>query len=1340
MHRRRRVEIRSMDPKQRTSLDALHCPRPIIVDAPRAYYPLISDEIPVRALIHQFHRNSRALHYIYTHTRAGSSARRPRCRHRRRCCTFQFDASMIFNLLSASDDGNFLRKTRWWRLLFCIHGSDAKRANIFNEVHIIVKAISICRCYNTRCLYVLYRDLRCAIFFLDACNVQAVREYERQLIHNVSENVKSDFIQFLIRTGYKDEPKVDRDGEPLLWRRSPLLLRGPEERIDQYAIRDLFKIYDRFDLNYRDETGFSHFHVACWSGCIDAVKQFLELGQDPNCIEQTTGNSPLHFALNKPTRHKEVAELLLRRGANPTLANAQGKTPLHLICDCSYDDDGLATLLFELVDEKHQPLQINARDESGCTPLHYVTGKKLAELLLRRGADPTSANAEGETPLHQIIPSARDKDLTKLYFEVIDEIGKTVQIDARDKSGWTPLHTALFCHEDKWTEILLERGANPNIAGPLRSTPLHFICKRHCDDGGLAEIFFKINDEKHQTVQVDAVDALGRTPLQWASVRGLTQRLLPTERRCSKQRCVHTPFASRKRIVYVQTDRWTQQFALYIYDLYISRESSSINSKSRFECAVCVCVRKCVCFTCRATCGAQAAASATTATMSTMIKLRINLTRRIREIREALVKRTRNIKKCTFQSSIIVSHTRPYIICARARVTCQIASDISNPASSLYLLPRQQQPQQQQEQERLQLHPILDRKSMAPSYGVNVFAGANERERKALLFYEIVHSVAPIKHGMSHFHVACMYGLKEVVERFLDLGQDPNVRVRRTQETPLHLACSFEAREVYELLLRRGANPNLLDNEKSTPLHIICLWDYEMIETWLRICDNHRNKFDLNVTNKSNWTPLKLALLFQRCPIATELLLRRGADPNYWDNDGWTALHIICREGVDVSLLALLFHVCEEVNQEVRVDAPGPGGRTALHLALSKKHIILAEYLLRNGANPMTANGQGKAALHLVCQSNYEDEFVESFFQICYEEDWALQLDAQDKQGRTPLHLALHSGTERAVEVLLRRGADPNLVNKEGSTPLHVVCEKDNGEDLAKLLLDTCKQEKREILVDAKDKKGRTPLQLAVLNLLPKTIDVLLEHGADLSSFVFPAKASFASIAGTFKGITDYNHQLKIRVAAGMMAVVRSLEQGRVFELQKKEALMIMGMFDEYELCETSKIAEQFWYKDPDFVSNAKEIMVKSGAPALSLYDLTELRPEEAAKRLTYADYMDLELNENFCKLSSSRRKACGLYLCEKATHQFYREWALGPFIELTHNRLPILCCEMIIDSLSNQDLPNICLASEIPITNTGRISRRHLKRKATESIKEPAGIRRSTRARKMSKKLLNFD
>uniref|UniRef100_A0ABD2XK54 Uncharacterized protein n=1 Tax=Trichogramma kaykai TaxID=54128 RepID=A0ABD2XK54_9HYME len=70
MHRKRRVKICSMDPKQYTRL-VTRCAALIIVDAPLANYPLISDEIPVLALIHQFHRNSRALHLqrLYAHAR-----------------------------------------------------------------------------------------------------------------------------------------------------------------------------------------------------------------------------------------------------------------------------------------------------------------------------------------------------------------------------------------------------------------------------------------------------------------------------------------------------------------------------------------------------------------------------------------------------------------------------------------------------------------------------------------------------------------------------------------------------------------------------------------------------------------------------------------------------------------------------------------------------------------------------------------------------------------------------------------------------------------------------------------------------------------------------------------------------------------------------------------------------------------------------------------------------------------------------------------------------------------------------------------------------------------------
>uniref|UniRef100_A0ABD2W142 Uncharacterized protein n=1 Tax=Trichogramma kaykai TaxID=54128 RepID=A0ABD2W142_9HYME len=46
----------------------------------------------------------------------------------------------------------------------------------------------------------------------------------------------------------------------------------------------------------------------------------------------------------------------------------------------------------------------------------------------------------------------------------------------------------------------------------------------------------------------------------------------------------------------------------------------------------------------------------------------------------------------------------------------------------------------------------------------------------------------------------------------------------------------------------------------------------------------------------------------------------------------------------------------------------------------------------------------------------------------------------RDKKGNTPLHLALPVGRTEIIEYLLGRGADPNLANDEGFTPLHTIC------------------------------------------------------------------------------------------------------------------------------------------------------------------------------------------------------------------------------------------------------------------------------------------------------------
>ncbi|XP_014236509.1 uncharacterized protein LOC106658877 [Trichogramma pretiosum] len=199
-------------------------------------------------------------------------------------------------------------------------------------------------------------------------------------------------IHFVIKTGYKDSLIKDKDNKPLLRRTTPVHRAAMNY---ECIFRLLLNIYDRFDVNYIDEFGFTHFHAACMYGCEDIVAKFLELGQNPDGLAQETDVSvadpPLHLALTHG--RKEVIELLLRSGANANLANANGWTPLHIICKDDNDNCDLAELFFKINDDKRQAIQLNAVDNLGRTPLQCAVAQLcpgLVEILLNRGADLSS--------------------------------------------------------------------------------------------------------------------------------------------------------------------------------------------------------------------------------------------------------------------------------------------------------------------------------------------------------------------------------------------------------------------------------------------------------------------------------------------------------------------------------------------------------------------------------------------------------------------------------------------------------------------------------------------------------------------------------------------------------------------------------------------------------------------------------------------------------------------------------------------------------------------------------------------------------------------------------------
>ncbi|CAB0043900.1 unnamed protein product [Trichogramma brassicae] len=302
------------------------------------------------------------------------------------------------------------------------------------------------------------------------------KEKDKQYITNLAF-----FIKFMDYFGYKDEPKLDGDGKPSSRRTTPVHRAAKR---DLYITRELFQIYNRYDVNYTDESGLSHFHVACKYSLKEEIKKFLELGHDSNCIDRETGNSPLHMYLigNQTIESWEMnAEPLFRKVIDLNLANKDGLTPLHIISQKSPFDclpksiSDAVDLIFEISEELNQPLQIDARDKFGNTPLHVAVFNHnvyAIEMLLRRGADPNSANDEGSTPLHLFYMRCDyyGSGTVKLFFEICDELNHLIQIDAKDKLGRTPLQLAVANLWPDCIDILFERGADlSNFVFPTES-------------------------------------------------------------------------------------------------------------------------------------------------------------------------------------------------------------------------------------------------------------------------------------------------------------------------------------------------------------------------------------------------------------------------------------------------------------------------------------------------------------------------------------------------------------------------------------------------------------------------------------------------------------------------------------------------------------------------------------------------------------------------------------------------------------------------------------------------------------------------------------------------------
>ena len=115
-------------------------------------------------------------------------------------------------------------------------------------------------------------------------------------------------------------------------------------------------------------------HDAVEKGNVEAVKQYLNAGGDLEAKGGWGKRTPLHGAAK--FGHKEIAELLIVKGADVNMKNRFGWTPLAFAAERSHKE------IVELLIAKGA--DVNAEHSGGTTPLDTAIGE-TADLLRKHG-------------------------------------------------------------------------------------------------------------------------------------------------------------------------------------------------------------------------------------------------------------------------------------------------------------------------------------------------------------------------------------------------------------------------------------------------------------------------------------------------------------------------------------------------------------------------------------------------------------------------------------------------------------------------------------------------------------------------------------------------------------------------------------------------------------------------------------------------------------------------------------------------------------------------------------------------------------------------------------------
>ncbi len=334
---------------------------------------------------------------------------------------------------------------------------------------------------------------------------------------------------------------------------------------------------------------------------------------------------------------------------------------------------------------------------------------------------------------------------------------------------------------------------------------------------------------------------------------------------------------------------------------------------------------------------------------------------------------------------------------------------------------------------------------------------------------------------------------------------------------------------------------------------------------------------DVNAQDAHWGTALHLAVQTGQIDLI-KILLEKGADPTVKNHKGFIPLELALLQWGNDEAIELLTPLSNL--KQLDIDKWGFSKPfTASDCATNGNLANLKELLLLNPSLldlPQKCTNHLDRKISIVTPLNAslyarQVEISDYLFQI------GVDVNAQDEQWGTALHLAIATRQPDLIKTVLKKGADPTLKNHEGFTPLEMALFHEGNDEAIELLAPLTNL--KEI-----DEQGLSILHRALAIESPERFRALIQHGADINCKDFEGNTPLMHCCGSSALVKcAYPHQkimillendhldLNAKNLSGQSALSLLLHKeeryNEAYALIKKGAEIPLGFEEKAKLC-----------------------------------------------------------------------------------------------------------------------------------------------------------------------------